>query len=316
MKRIFLILLALSGSVALFSQNENPFKQFGYDVLVASSSKGEFQEFHDQTDIVEIGSVLFNTQTNEIVKVLEKDETTIDISSATTAMSIDPLCEKYYWISPYVYVANNPIKFIDPDGRDIYRFDDKSGTFHLMEANKDATDKVMAYRQDKKTGEWKQNSKWYQVKTRMDAIEKGILSDGMNFKTSNNLIKVGGENQASLGGVQNFIVDFSEMIGVELSGYYLADKGTEKISNVHIGKYENNKYDKAYKSYNLHKDRPALVNKVYEHTDYHTHPSKASDSDRTRASGQDLRSKENTQKSHKQLKKFIILTKGYLPIEY
>ena len=32
-------------------------------------------------------------------------------------MSIDPLCEKYYWISPYAYVANNPIKYIDPDGR-------------------------------------------------------------------------------------------------------------------------------------------------------------------------------------------------------
>ncbi|MFT3995752.1 MAG: hypothetical protein QM660_15690, partial [Dysgonomonas sp.] len=81
------------------------------------SSKGEFTEFHDQTDIVEIGSVLYNTETNEIIKVLEKDETTIDISSAITAMSIDPLCEKYYWISPYAYVANNPLKYIDPDGR-------------------------------------------------------------------------------------------------------------------------------------------------------------------------------------------------------
>ena len=30
--------------------------------------------------------------------------------------NIDPLCEKYYHISPYVYCANNPIKFIDPTG--------------------------------------------------------------------------------------------------------------------------------------------------------------------------------------------------------
>ena len=65
-------------------------------MLTATSSNGEFTEFHDQTDIVEIGSVLFNRHTNEIVKVLNKDETIIDISSATAAMSIDPLCEKYY----------------------------------------------------------------------------------------------------------------------------------------------------------------------------------------------------------------------------
>ncbi len=32
---------------------------------------------------------------------------------------MDPLCEKYYSISPYAYCANNPVKFIDPDGRKI-----------------------------------------------------------------------------------------------------------------------------------------------------------------------------------------------------
>lgn len=29
----------------------------------------------------------------------------------------DPLSEKYYSISPYVYVGNNPINAIDPDGQ-------------------------------------------------------------------------------------------------------------------------------------------------------------------------------------------------------
>ena len=32
---------------------------------------------------------------------------------------MDPLAEKYYNISPYAYVANNPLRYINPDGREI-----------------------------------------------------------------------------------------------------------------------------------------------------------------------------------------------------
>ena len=33
-------------------------------------------------------------------------------------MSIDPHCEKYYWITPYAYCLDNPLKLIDPSGKD------------------------------------------------------------------------------------------------------------------------------------------------------------------------------------------------------
>ena len=33
--------------------------------------------------------------------------------------SIDPLSEKYAWLSPYLYCANNPVNFVDLDGREV-----------------------------------------------------------------------------------------------------------------------------------------------------------------------------------------------------
>jgi len=120
MKKTLLILTLLLVSIYINSQiANNPFKDAGYDVLMATSSKGEFAEFHDQSNIVEIGSVLYDTKTKQIVKILDKEDFTTVISSPIPALSIDPLCEKYYWISPYTYCANNPIRFIDLRGDSI-----------------------------------------------------------------------------------------------------------------------------------------------------------------------------------------------------
>ena len=33
--------------------------------------------------------------------------------------TMDPLCEKYYSISPYSYCAGNPVNLVDPDGQDV-----------------------------------------------------------------------------------------------------------------------------------------------------------------------------------------------------
>ena len=94
--------------------NENPFAEIGIRASVASFSKNP--EFHDRNRTVEIGSVLFDTKTGEVVGLI--DESVPGISPDVTSMSIDPNCERYYSISPYAYALNNPVRFVDPDGRD------------------------------------------------------------------------------------------------------------------------------------------------------------------------------------------------------
>lgn len=34
--------------------------------------------------------------------------------------TMDPMCEKYYHLSPYIYCGNNPVNYVDPDGKDDY----------------------------------------------------------------------------------------------------------------------------------------------------------------------------------------------------
>lgn len=121
MKRTILFLLAVTTAVScLFAQTtKNPFSELGYKKQVMyTSSKGEFEEFHDKADVVEIGSIYFNSKTKKVVGYLNEEKEKAEVATATSAMSVDPHCEKYYWISPYAYALNNPVKYVDPDGKD------------------------------------------------------------------------------------------------------------------------------------------------------------------------------------------------------
>ena len=60
-------------------------------------------------------------------------------------LSVDPMMDKYPGISPYAYCAWNPIKLIDPDGREIddYKLNTKTGSLILTKKTRDNFDMII-----------------------------------------------------------------------------------------------------------------------------------------------------------------------------
>ena len=52
-------------------------------------------------------------------------------------LSVDPMADKYPSISPYAYCAWNPVKLVDPDGKDTINIDLDKGTINLIKADGD-----------------------------------------------------------------------------------------------------------------------------------------------------------------------------------
>jgi hypothetical protein len=96
------------------------FKQHGFSKEPLTLSDGRYNEFFNNDEVVQIGTVLLNTKTNKVVAFVEEDtvKTSYLAEFSSRWLSIDPLARKYPQISPYVYVSNNPVNAIDPDGKD------------------------------------------------------------------------------------------------------------------------------------------------------------------------------------------------------
>jgi len=118
MKRLFLVCTILF--CITFANAQNPFEAYGYTPKIATLSNGKYNEFHDLDTIVQIGTVLFNTQTKQIVAFLQVDtlysEATLQPDIVSMWLSPDPLASEFPSFSPYNYCYNNPIRFVDPDG--------------------------------------------------------------------------------------------------------------------------------------------------------------------------------------------------------
>ncbi|EKT4510911.1 hypothetical protein AAIP42_002648, partial [Flavobacterium psychrophilum] len=102
-------------------QAGNPFAKYGYKAKVATLSKGKYLEFHDLDSIVTIGTSRWHVDNKKIVGDIVMDSLNVDAQPIGDApgmwMSPDPLSEEFPDYSPYNFCFNNPVKFVDPDGR-------------------------------------------------------------------------------------------------------------------------------------------------------------------------------------------------------
>lgn len=184
MKRLFLIFTILF-CVSL-ANAQNPFEAYGYTPKIATLSNGKYNEFHDLDTVVQIGSVLYNTQTKQIVAFLQVDtlysEATLQPDIVSMWLSPDPLSDEYPSWSPYAYCANNPIFFIDPDGRDIVPSNaagNMAVTSYLNNFSEKTQNKAFGYYQPKQGYDPKSGS--YPI---YSSTHKGMISSPAQFRKS------------------------------------------------------------------------------------------------------------------------------------
>lgn len=116
------VLLSAIMLLALYTvQAQNPWKKYGYTPpKVLTLSDGKYEEFFPNDTIAQIGSVMFNTVTNEVVAFVdtkqEDNETSIRPEVISRFLSVDPFDKQFPELTPYQYASNRPIDGIDLDG--------------------------------------------------------------------------------------------------------------------------------------------------------------------------------------------------------
>ena len=167
----------------------------------------------------------------------------------TTTM--DPLAEKYYSISPYAWCGNNPIRFVDPEGKDVYHYNHNTGEFSLYEETDNEYDVIGKFKYNAEIGKYEpQMQKDGSIKTysdhlgNNDKIAKGILKNNLNIREDGRII-ISDQTGLTLDDIYNFALILDEVAGKEISGFVLEAPVEKNKKIVQIEPYKDNSTDKS-----------------------------------------------------------------------
>ena len=120
MRKIILSISFILAASVGFTHAQNVFKKHGFKKKPLTFCDGQYNEFFNNPEVVQIGTVMFNTRTNKIVELLDENTSKTTYKAEFSSMCLDPHAEKYYSISPYAYCAGNPVRYVDLKGMDLF----------------------------------------------------------------------------------------------------------------------------------------------------------------------------------------------------
>lgn len=175
MKSKIILTILMLGSFAANAQN--PYEVFGYKPKVEYETKvSDFFMLINKDTTSLIKAMAFNLEENKVI-LYDKNDSVVTIENVEPNqilrfISIDPHAANYPSLSPYNFVANNPITNIDPDGRDIIVTTKQGKTLFTLNDGKTQITKMTA------ADLYKQGTQWFEPQADnympMKSMAKGI----------------------------------------------------------------------------------------------------------------------------------------------
>lgn len=250
MRHLGYILLVVFSVLCLSTNAQTPYDSFAPET---SRPMLGIEKTKSQTDSI-LCAVVAGMQ-NQILLLVDVSNGEVIASAPLTDdvhkwLSVDPLADKYPNISPYSYCGWNPVKFVDPDGRDIYCYDAETGDIMLYKKTDDNFDQFGKFKYNRKTGEYEPRlNKDGSIKTytdhrgNNDKIAKGILHDGLNIKQNGSSFISNDNAGPSINDYFNFALILDEVAGVEISGFVFEAPWETNKKIVLFEPYKDNSYN-------------------------------------------------------------------------